>query len=94
MTGHGEKDQAHAEHDFEGPLQPRTRKLTRGFLVASALLFVADFFVKRETHARAGEIPGFYAVYGFVGCVVFVLVAKEMRKVVGRDEWFHDGDDR
>lgn len=94
MTGHGEKDQAHAEHDFEGPRQPGTRKLIRGFLVASALLFVADFFVKRKTHAGVEEIPGFYAVYGFVGCVVFVLVAKEMRTVVMRDESFHDGDDR
>lgn len=94
MTGHDEKDRAHAEHDFEVPLQPLTRKLVRGFLVASALLFVADFFVKRKTHPGAEEIPGFYVVYGFVGCVVLVLVAKEMRTVVKRDESFHDGDDR
>ncbi len=94
MTGHGEKDRAHAEHDFEGPLQPGARRLIRGFLVASALLFVADFFVKRETHVGAEEVPGFYAVYGFVGCVVLVLVAKEMRTVVKRDESFHDVDDR
>ena len=94
MTAQDEKDQAHAEHDFTGPLQPRTQKLIRGFLVASALLFVADFFVKRKTHVGAEEVPGFYAVYGFVGCVVLVLVAKEMRKVVMRDESFYDGDDR
>ncbi len=94
MTGHDQEDQAHAEHDFEGPLQSGTRKLTRGFLVASALLFVVDFFVKRKTHLGAEEIPGFYAVHGFVGCVVLVLVAKEMRTVVARDDSFHDGDDR
>ena len=94
MTGHGEKDQSRAEHDFEGPLQSGTRKLIRGFLVASALLFVADFFVKRKTHVGTEEIPGFYAVYGFVGCVVLVLVAKEMRTAVKRNESFHDGDDR
>lgn len=94
MTGHDEQHQAHAEHDLEGPLQPGTRKLLRGFLVASALLFVVDFFVKRETHLGAEEIPGFYAVHGLVGCVVLVLVAKEMRTAVSRDESFHDGDDR
>ena len=94
MTGHDQKDQAHAGRDFEGPPQPGARKLTRGFLVASALVFVADFFVKRRTHVGAEEISGFHAVYGFVGCVVLVLVAKEMRTDFLRDESFHDGDDR
>lgn len=94
MSGHDDQDHGHAEHDFTGPLQPGTRKLIRVFLVLSALLFVADFFVKRKTHVGAEEIPGFYAVYGFVGCVVLVLVAKEMRKVVMRDETYYDGDDR
>lgn len=94
MTGHDGKEQAHAEHDFAVPRQPGARKLIRGFLVASALLFVADFFVKRKTHAGAEEIPGFYLVYGFAGCVVLVLVAREMRNVVTRDESFHDGEDR
>jgi len=40
--------------------------------------------------------PGFYAVYGFVGCVILVLLAKEMRKVVMRDERYYEasgGDD-
>lgn len=35
-------------------------------------------------------IPGFYAIYGFVGCVVLVLVAKQMRKIVMRDEDYYD----
>ena len=35
-------------------------------------------------------LPGFYAFYGFVGCVFLVLVAKEMRKVVMRDEGYYD----
>lgn len=91
---HGGDGHGHAEHDFTGPLQPGTRKLIRGFLIASAALFVLDFFVKRKTHLGAEEVPGFYAIYGFVGCVVLVLVAKEMRKVVMRSESYYDGDGR
>jgi hypothetical protein len=35
---------------------------------------------------------GFYAIYGFVACVILVLVAKEMRKLVMRDEDYYDDD--
>ena len=33
---------------------------------------------------------GFYAVYGFVACVLLVLLAKEMRKVLIRKEDYYD----
>jgi len=36
---------------------------------------------------------GFYAIYGFVACVVLVLLAKEMRKILMRDEDYYDRDD-
>jgi len=35
-------------------------------------------------------LPGFYALFGFVACVVLVLIAKEMRKVLMRDEDYYD----
>jgi hypothetical protein len=35
-------------------------------------------------------LPGFYAIYGFVACVLLVLAAKEMRKVLMRDEDYYD----
>jgi len=49
--------------------------------------------------AAAGEVhhgfdferwPGFYALYGFVGCVSLLLGAKELRKVLMRDEDYYD----
>ena len=80
----------HADHDFTGPLTPPVARFIAIFFVISAILFVADFFVHREVHQPAEKVPGFYAIYGFVGCVVLVLVAKQMRKVVMRDETYYD----
>lgn len=80
----------HLEHDFTGPLTPPVARLIRVFFVLSALLFLADFFVDREIHQPAEKIPGFYAIYGFLGCVVLVLVAKQMRKLVMRDEDYYE----
>jgi len=35
--------------------------------------------------------PGFYAVFGFVACVILVLVAKYvLRPLVKRDEKYYD----
>lgn len=80
----------HADHDFTGPLSPPVARFIGVFFVISFLLLVADFFVHRHIHQPAEKVPGFYAIYGFVGCVVLVLVAKQMRKVVMRDEMYYD----
>ncbi|QDV08819.1 hypothetical protein Poly30_43740 [Planctomycetes bacterium Poly30] len=89
QEGHGD-EAVHLEHDFTGPLTPPVARLIRVFFVLSALLFLADFFVDRKIHQPAEKIPGFYAIYGFIGCVVLVLVAKQMRKVVMRDEDYYE----
>ena len=33
--------------------------------------------------------PGFYSIYGFVGCVALVLAAKELRRWLMRDEDYY-----
>ena len=91
MSGHdSNQGPEQVEHDFTGPLQPATAKLIRVFFAISAVLFLADFFVPRKTHLGVEKVPGFYAIYGFIGCVVLVLVAKEMRKVVMRRGTYYD----
>ncbi|MFH0729646.1 MAG: hypothetical protein V2B19_25305 [Pseudomonadota bacterium] len=54
-----------------------TKKLTKMGYAALALVFVADFFVHRE-HAIYiwDKIPGWGAFYGFVSCVVIIIVSK------------------
>lgn len=67
-------------------------RLLHGFYAVCAVLLVLDFFLHRHISHFWENLPGFYALFGFVACVVLVLVAKEMRKVVMRDEDYYDVD--
>ncbi|MBW3138636.1 hypothetical protein KUV56_03715 [Ferrimonas balearica] len=62
-------------------------KLFYGICVA---LLALDFVVHRHTEHPWETLLGFYPLYGFVGCVVLVLLAKMMRKVVMRPEDYYD----
>lgn len=57
------------------------------------LLFVTDFIYHRHIVHPWEELWGFYAIYGFVSCVVLVLVAKQMRKLLMRKEQYYERDD-
>ncbi len=70
---------------------PENQRLVRVSLyVACAILFALDFFINRHVEIAAERFWGFYPVFGFVACVLLVLVAKEMRKVVMRKEDYYD----
>lgn len=66
------------------------RKMLKVFYVICGLLVVADFIVHRHIYHDWEKIPAFYAIYGFVGCVVLVIIAKELRKVLMRGEDYYD----
>lgn len=66
------------------------QKMLKVFYVICGLLVVADFVVHRHIYHDWEKIPAFYAIYGFVGCVVLVLVAREMRKFLMRGEDYYD----
>ncbi|MBL4848328.1 MAG: hypothetical protein JKY65_22645 [Planctomycetes bacterium] len=74
------------------------KKLIRGFWICCALLLVPDVLealgVVHFKHPHEGywweSWVGFFALYGFVACVVLVLIAKQLRKVVMRDEDYYD----
>lgn len=53
-------------------------------------LFVADAFYHKHIELEAEGIFGFYGIFGFVACVALVLAAKEMRKILMRDEDYYD----
>lgn len=72
---------------------PENQRLVRVSLyVACAILFALDFFIHRHVEIGVERFWGFYAIFGFVACVLLVLVAKEMRKVVMRKEDYYDVD--
>lgn len=66
------------------------KKMLKVFYVICVLLVVADFIVHRHIYHDWENIPAFYALYGFIGCVVLVVVAKEMRKYLMRKEDYYD----
>jgi hypothetical protein len=68
-------------------------RLLRGFYILCGLLVALDFFVHRHISHDWEHLPGFYAIFGFVACVLLVLVAKEMRKVLMRKEDYYDVDE-
>jgi hypothetical protein len=51
---------------------------------------LADFFYHKHTHYGFQGFVGFDAFYGFVSCVLLVLAAKQLRKVLMRDEDYYD----
>ncbi|SHE56468.1 hypothetical protein SAMN04487965_0170 [Microbulbifer donghaiensis] len=66
------------------------RRLLRIFYGICALLVALDFVVHRHTEFRWEGLPAFYPLYGFVGCVLLVIVAKWMRRFLMRPEDYYD----
>jgi len=81
-------EQDQKEHFFDKP--ENVNRLLKGFYAICILLVVADFVIHRHISLSWEEIPAFYALYGFIACVVLVVIAKEMRKVIMRKEDYYD----
>ncbi len=63
-----------------------------GFFVLLDVIFWITGFDKHP-HFRWEQWPGFYAVYGFVACVLLVLIAKHvLRPLVMRGEDYYDAE--
>lgn len=85
MSNHDKDEKTYL---FDNP--GNVTRLLRGFYIICGILFVADFIVHRHTVHPWEGFPGFFAIYGFVACVVLVVIAKEMRKVLMRKEDYYD----
>ena len=74
---------------FDNPKNVK-RLLTIFFSSLGVLLFL-EIFVHKHAHFRCEEWPEFFCVYGFVACVVLVIVAKYiLRPLVMRREDYYD----
>ena len=45
--------------------------------IALILIIVTDFFITRhEIHFIGDQIPGFWSLFGFVACIMIILISK------------------
>ena len=71
---------------------PESRgKVRRVLYVLCALSVLAELLVHRHIDHPWETLFGFYALYGFVACVVLVLAATQLRKLIMRGEDYYDG---
>lgn len=69
------------------------RNVTRivyGLVAVCTAVLLADFFYDKEPHFGIEEWPGFYAIYGFVVSFALVLSAKQLRRLIRRDEDYYE----
>jgi hypothetical protein len=60
------------------------------FYVALVILMMVELFVPKHGHFPWEEAYGFYAAYGFIGCVSLIFIAKGLRWLVQRKEDYYD----
>jgi len=58
-----------------------------GILLTASV--VAEYWMHPHPHFEVDGLPTFYAVYGFVSCVVIVLVSKLLGFVLKRKEDYY-----
>ena len=80
--------QSDGKHLFDNPRN--VRRVVHGLVIACIVLVGLDLFLHRHVDHPWEALFGFYAIYGFVACVLLVLLAKEMRKLLMRDEDYYE----
>ncbi len=66
------------------------RRVLRALFLVSMLLLGLDLVYPRHVTHPWEAVWGFYAVFGFVACVLLVLIAREMRKLLMRSSRYYD----
>lgn len=81
------------KHIFDNPRN--VKRLIWIFFALCVVILSLDFIIHRHSSFAAGEFAaegwfGFYAIYGFVACVLLVLLATQLRKILMRAEDYYD----
>ena len=61
-----------------------------GVMLALDLIFIFHLQHKHTYFPELENIPGFYCFYGCGACVLLVLVAKQLRKILMRPEDYYE----
>jgi membrane protease YdiL (CAAX protease family) len=80
------------DHWLDNP--KNVQKLWRGFLLTLVLTVVAGALVDLHPHFPIEGWFGFYAGYGFVTCLLMIIVAKGLGLLLKRPDNYYDRDNR
>jgi hypothetical protein len=80
-------------HIFDRP--KNVKRVIWSLYFICGVLFLLDLFVHRHRSFSEGVFSaegwiGYYAFYGWVACVLLVLTAKQMRKILMRKEDYYE----
>jgi len=78
-------------HFFDRP--GNVRRILYLLYACCAALLLTDVFYPRHTQHDWDGWWGFYPLYGFAGCVLLVLIARLLRRILKRPEHYYDAGD-
>jgi amino acid permease len=73
---------------FDNP--KNVQRILYGLYACCIVLVLLEFVIHRHVYHSWEDLFAFYPIYGFIGCVLLVLVAKWMRTFLMRDEDYYD----
>jgi hypothetical protein len=68
--------------------------LWRVFVAVCAALLLVDLLYHRHVAHPWESLLGFYGLFGFIGIVLLIMTAKQLRRLLARKENYYDDDDR
>ena len=70
----------------------RTKTMKKIAYAVLIFIIVMDFFIPRnEIHFFGDEIPGFWSIFGFIACLLIILISKWIgRHGIMQDENYYN----
>ncbi len=66
------------------------KKIVWTLAAACVVLLLVELFIDKHAHYAFEGWWGFFGIYGFLGCLLLVLTAKQLRKLLMRPEDYYD----
>ena len=66
------------------------KRFLRFFYASLVVLLIVDFFIHKHADFPWEAATDFFAVYGFVSCVLLIFIAKILRLLIKRDENYYE----
>ena len=66
------------------------KRFLRFFYASLVVLLVVDLFIHKHADFPWEAATDFFAVYGFVSCVLLIFIAKILRSLIKRDENYYE----